>query len=330
MRHSRSFHLYLDIGNTRAKWALAYPNSHRGEWYQYGVYSHQQHTSVAFLEDLKHYPIEKVWCANVAGTQIQVLFEKALSRFDVPPSVQYVTAMQHYLHLHNCYEEPHQLGVDRWLAALAASYFYAEQNLLIVSMGTATTIDAVNAKAHFLGGWILPGLTTMLASLGQSTAQLPILETPAQPTARLKYCVARCSESSCTCMYTPVPALRAPCLLTARDGCARVSLEGLSCADQQPSFPVQLQDEPYNFEQNHIANPNPFGCNTLHAIYQGCLASQIGAIKHCFNLSRMHMGVAPTFILTGGARQAIVDKLDFPIIEIPDLVLQGLQIYADN
>ena len=285
MMHSRSFHLYLDIGNTRVKWALAYPNSHRGEWYRYGVYPHQQHTSVAFLDEIKHYPIEKIWCANVAGTQLQALFETALGQLAFRPSIEYVTATQHYLHLHNGYDEPHQLGADRWLAALAASYFYAKQDLFIVSMGTATTIDVVNARAHFLGGWILPGLTTMLTSLGQSTAQLPIFE-------------------------------------------------DLACTDRQsegpPNFPVPLQDESCNFGQDHITGPNHFGRDTVPAIYQGCLASQIGAIKHGFNLSCVDMGAVPICILTGGARQAIVDKLDFPIIEIPDLVLQGLQLYADS
>ena len=283
--HSRSFHLYFDIGNTRAKWALAYPNSHRGEWYRYGVYPHQQHTSVAFLEEFKHYRIEKVWCVNVAGTQLQALFDTALGRLAFRPSVQYVTATQHYLHLHNGYDQPERLGADRWLAALAASYFYAKQDLFIVSMGTATTIDVVNARARFLGGWILPGLTTMLTSLGQATAQLPIFE-------------------------------------------------DLVCTDRQPdglpSFPVPLQGDPYNFGQDHITSPNHFGRDTVPAIYQGCLASQIGAIKHCFNLSCVDMGAVPICILTGGARQAIVDKLGFPVIEIPDLVLQGLQLYADS
>jgi type III pantothenate kinase len=281
--HSQAWHLYVDIGNTRVKWALAYPNSAPGDWYRYGVYPHQSHGSFAFLEELSHQRIETIWCANVAGNQVQALFDAALSQFAWRPARYYVTPAQDYLHLHNSYAEPQQLGADRWLAALAASYLYAKQDLLIVSMGTATTIDVVDAQAHFLGGWILPGLTTMLTSLGQATAQLPLWQDLAD---------------------TDTPSGGA-------SGC-----------------PQPLQPEPNIFDRKQIIGSLHIGRDTLHAIYQGCLASQIGAIQHCFKLSGRAIGAVPTCILTGGAREAIIGQLDFPVIEIPDLVLQGLQVYA--
>src|SRR3546814_19887663 len=42
-----------------------------------------------------------------------------------------------------------------------------------------------------------------------------------KPVAQPDCCVTRCSESSCTSMYTAVPALRAPCTRAAHDGFKR-------------------------------------------------------------------------------------------------------------
>jgi hypothetical protein len=58
---------------------------------------------------------------------------------------------------------------DQWLPR-------SEQALLVITAGTATTIDALDAGGRFLGGMILPGLGTMAQSLALSTAQLPHVE----------------------------------------------------------------------------------------------------------------------------------------------------------
>jgi type III pantothenate kinase len=50
---------------------------------------------------------------------------------------------------------------------------YPGEALLIVTCGTATTIDAISADGVFTGGMILPGLRLMAAALHRHTAQLP-------------------------------------------------------------------------------------------------------------------------------------------------------------
>jgi type III pantothenate kinase len=74
------------------------------------------------------------------------------------------------------------LGADRWASLLGLSdlltqEYPVDQGALLISFGTATTIDllgpAQNGVRHFLGGSILPGPSLMLASLKQNTAQLP-------------------------------------------------------------------------------------------------------------------------------------------------------------
>jgi type III pantothenate kinase len=76
----------------------------------------------------------------------------------------------------NGYRDPSQLGGDRFASLLGARALIPEQALLVITAGTATTIDALDASGRFHGGMILPGLGTMAQSLALSTAQLPHVE----------------------------------------------------------------------------------------------------------------------------------------------------------
>jgi type III pantothenate kinase len=48
------------------------------------------------------------------------------------------------------------------------------QYLITIDFGTATTVNIVSPEKEFLGGLIAPGITTMLKSLNEKTAQLPL------------------------------------------------------------------------------------------------------------------------------------------------------------
>lgn len=67
------------------------------------------------------------------------------------------------------YQNPTQLGVDRWLVLLAAAKLYPNQSSLIIDAGTATTVDLLTADKQHLGGWILPGIELMFQSLLTNT-----------------------------------------------------------------------------------------------------------------------------------------------------------------
>lgn len=64
------------------------------------------------------------------------------------------------------------LGADR-IAACAAGRSLCRSPFVAVDMGTATTVNAVDANGVFLGGAILPGFFMGLAALRDGTAQLP-------------------------------------------------------------------------------------------------------------------------------------------------------------
>lgn len=64
----------------------------------------------------------------------------------------------------NGYCEPDKLGVDRWLAILAA-FNRAAGACLVIDVGTAVTVDFVTVGGEHLGGYICPGLRLMSEQL---------------------------------------------------------------------------------------------------------------------------------------------------------------------
>jgi len=65
----------------------------------------------------------------------------------------------------SAYQKPTQLGIDRWLALLAATHLYPQENVLIIDAGTATTIDLVASNGQHHGGWILAGIKALFNSI---------------------------------------------------------------------------------------------------------------------------------------------------------------------
>ena len=70
---------------------------------------------------------------------------------------------------------PDRTGPDRLLAAWAASRIYGSP-VIVVDLGTATTVDAVDGDGFFLGGAIAPGLELAADALAEHTARLPRID----------------------------------------------------------------------------------------------------------------------------------------------------------
>jgi type III pantothenate kinase len=72
--------------------------------------------------------------------------------------------------------EPERVGVDRLAAAFAAGLLKpADQPAVVLDVGTAITIDAIDRDGAFLGGSILPGIELAARALAHGTSQLPQL-----------------------------------------------------------------------------------------------------------------------------------------------------------
>lgn len=71
-------------------------------------------------------------------------------------------------------ENPSTLGKDRIADAVGALHEYPVP-LMIVDMGTATTISVISKEKKHIGGMIIPGVRTSLNSLSEHASQLPFI-----------------------------------------------------------------------------------------------------------------------------------------------------------
>ncbi len=126
--------------------------------------------NLAELDIPRGEPIDTVRVASVAGEEREgELTRWCLENLGVAPL--FARSSSFCAGVSNAYEEPGRLGVDRWLAVIAAFHCHPE-GALVVDAGTALTIDLVDARGQHLGGYILPGLNLMQQSLRQDTARI--------------------------------------------------------------------------------------------------------------------------------------------------------------
>ncbi|NRB72617.1 MAG: type III pantothenate kinase [Xanthomonadales bacterium] len=74
------------------------------------------------------------------------------------------------------YRNPLEVGADRIANAIAGTQMYPGEDLLILDLGTATTVDVISAGRDYLGGVIIPGLRMSMQALDQGTARLSSVE----------------------------------------------------------------------------------------------------------------------------------------------------------
>jgi len=78
-------------------------------------------------------------------------------------------------------DAPEKVGKDRLLNALAARHLVKGKNpILVISCGTAITLDIVSSKGEFLGGVIAPGISMLAKALYQNCAQLSWVKLPSK------------------------------------------------------------------------------------------------------------------------------------------------------
>ena len=156
--------LLLDAGNSRIKWALVAG----GQMVQQGAAGSTEWPLLRQAFASLPQP-HKILASNVAGEDAAQQLRAACAAWDCP--VEFIAAQPEQCGVRNGYEQPAQLGSDRW-AALIAAWHHERAACLVVNCGTATTIDALSGSGEFLGGLILPGLDMMRRSLAAGTAQL--------------------------------------------------------------------------------------------------------------------------------------------------------------
>jgi type III pantothenate kinase len=154
--------LLIDAGNTNIKIACV----DGGDWSAVRTLP----VSRAGELNLAEYgPVQQVWASNVAGDDVARQISDACAHWPL----EFIVAQAAQCGVRNRYDRPDQLGSDRW-AALIAAWHRVGAACLVVSSGTATTIDALTENGEFAGGLILPGIELMQRSLAKNTAQLAV------------------------------------------------------------------------------------------------------------------------------------------------------------
>ena len=160
--------LLLDAGNSRIKWARVEDD----QWLQQGTANLSEWTRIQQI--FATLPQQhKILVSNVAGIEAAQQIRAACAGWNCP--VEFISASAEYCGVRNAYDQPATLGSDRW-AALIAAWHQERAACLVISCGTATTIDALSADGEFLGGLILPGLDMMRHSLAIGTSQLMLVD----------------------------------------------------------------------------------------------------------------------------------------------------------
>lgn len=173
--------LLIDIGNTRVKLGWLDPATGRRETDPLAV----AHGGIVprvgeWLASLPEAPSHAIG-TSVGKPDSVAQVETVLRAHGC--AVQWQRAAADALGLKNSYTQPGQLGADRWVAMLGLLTHLpaAHGPAMLVSAGTATTIDTIGPDNAFAGGLILPGPALMLESLARNTANLPLADAAPVP-----------------------------------------------------------------------------------------------------------------------------------------------------
>jgi type III pantothenate kinase len=170
--------LAIDIGNTRLKWAL-YDAPRPG--------SDPVAQGAVFLETIEQLGEGGDWSrvavpgsvvgSCVAGDAVRHRVEDQLHEL-WERSCSWVVPNAQQAGVSNGYDHPARLGADRWVALIGARARLLDSGrpgpALVVMVGTAVTVDALDGEGRFLGGLILPGHGIMLRALEGGTAGLRV------------------------------------------------------------------------------------------------------------------------------------------------------------
>jgi type III pantothenate kinase len=153
--------LLVDAGNTRIKWAVWSGGDVRRD----GVCPTNEMADLA--QFLAQTGIAHALVTCVAGEAVRACLAQYLDAAGIAP---HWLRSEHFAHgLLNRYEPSESLGTDRY-AAMIGAFRRFRRDCVVVSVGTAMTVDILTRDGDFLGGCIVPGPDLMRASLFAGTA----------------------------------------------------------------------------------------------------------------------------------------------------------------
>jgi type III pantothenate kinase len=168
----------IDVGNTRLKWALL-DGDRLGA---VASIAHLDGIDAALDSLITALPegVNRALVANVAGNDFEARLADLLNEHR-SIDVEFVATHARRFGIQCAYSDPERLGVDRWVAMIAARRIVTT-GFCVIQAGTAVTFDAVDAAGQHLGGLIFAGPGLMADALNRSTGRIgatqPVLERP--------------------------------------------------------------------------------------------------------------------------------------------------------
>ena len=168
--------LAIDVGNTRLKWALFDSAQPHAALLASGA-KFLEHIETLAEDDWADLPVptSMLGCV-VAGDAVMRRVQQQMDIWDVHAS--WVVPREFEAGVTNGYEQPARLGADRWVAMVGGYQRMLASGdprpCVVVMVGTAVTVEAIDAHGQFLGGVILPGHGIMLRALESGTAGLHV------------------------------------------------------------------------------------------------------------------------------------------------------------
>lgn len=158
--------LFFDRGNSSVKWAAF----DAGEWREEGrlTLDAAGHVPAVALAELPM--ASEWWLASVARDERDATLVAQLEA-ERNISIRRIATETSAAGVRCAYSDPSRLGVDRWLAVIAA--YEPGSPAVVIDAGTAITIDAVDATGQHLGGLIMPGVGLMRRALYANTDRIP-------------------------------------------------------------------------------------------------------------------------------------------------------------
>lgn len=159
--HELASILELDVGNTAIKWrrlkdAVILASGRIAD-------------GLEGLNDLLDEEVGLVRVASVAFPEREASLKSLLVEAKVEH--EFAVSQAECAGVRNGYDDVSCMGVDRWLAMVAA-YHDCCGACVIIDAGTALTIDVVASDGQHQGGYILPGAELALRALDQSTGKV--------------------------------------------------------------------------------------------------------------------------------------------------------------
>lgn len=165
--------LDIDWGNTRIKWRIQDDTESDAQTFAIELAQEDTVASIpAALQAIKNHALfqqgkqlDRVRVVSVRSKTANTALADQLKDF-FAVKAEFARTAKRTAGVVNHYQNPEQMGVDRWSAVVAAVKNVADvRACCVVDAGSAMTIDCVNAAAEHLGGFILPGLAMQIGAL---------------------------------------------------------------------------------------------------------------------------------------------------------------------